>query len=45
MKLELLTHATVMDDAVRFVSEKQQQQTSDLFLQYWIHANHLSKLG
>lgn len=32
MKLELLTHATVMDDAVRFVSEKQQQQTADLFL-------------
>lgn len=33
MKLELLTHATVMDDAIRFVSEKQQQQTSNLFLQ------------
>ena len=45
MKLELLTHATVTDDAIRFVSEKQQQQTSDLFLQYWFHANHLSKLG
>ena len=28
MKLELLTNATVVDDAIRFVSEKQQQHSS-----------------
>ena len=28
MKLDLLTNATVVDDAVRFVSEKQQQHSS-----------------
>jgi hypothetical protein len=28
MKLDLLTNAAVVDDAIRFVSEKQQQQPS-----------------